>query len=278
MIMRTTITSLEKMKLSDQKITMLTCYDASFASLIDKTGVNCILVGDSLGNTMMGYSSTIPVTVDDMIRYGASVVRKTTNAFVVVDMPYLSYHISTEDAVRNAGKIIQETGAGAVKLEGGEEFADTIKAITRAQIPVVAHLGLTPQSVNAFGGYSVQAKTKDAVVKLLADAHAVEDAGARMLVIEGVPGMIGDLLSRELKIPVIGIGAGIADGQVLVLQDMLGMNEDVPKFVKKYANLAQIVVDAIITYDTEVKQSAFPASEHTYNTDPALIEEISRLY
>lgn len=263
-----TVTSLQDTKVRGEKITMITCYDSTFARLVDAAGVDCILVGDSMGNTMLGYETTLPVTLEDIIRSAASVMRTQPNAFVVADLPFMSYHLSAEQAAQNAGRIVKETGVQAVKLEGGAEFASAIRAIVHSQILCVAHLGLTPQSVNVFGGFKVQAKSKAAAQKLLEDALAVQEAGACMLVLEGVPGEVAKQCTERLSIPVIGIGAGAdVDGQVLVLQDLLGMNAKVPKFVKEYANLGEIVRGAVKDYCDEVRSSAFPALEHTFKGD-----------
>ncbi|MDR2508625.1 MAG: 3-methyl-2-oxobutanoate hydroxymethyltransferase [Candidatus Ancillula sp.] len=259
------ITSLQKMKERGEKIAMITCYDSTFARLVDQAGVDCILVGDSMGNTMLGYDTTLPVDIEDIIRSASAVMRTTPDAFVIADLPFMSYHLSALEAAQNAGRIIKETGAQAVKLEGGAGFTDVIKAIVHAQILCVAHLGLTPQSVNVFGGFKVQAKTKDAAKVLLDDARAVEEAGACMLVLEGVPAEVAGEVTAALSIPVIGIGAGAnVDGQVLVLQDMLGMNDQVPKFVKEYADLKSTVVNSIKDYCRDVRSLEFPAEKHTF--------------
>ncbi len=237
--MKQTVTTLQKMKENGEKISMLTAYDYSTAKLFDEAGIHTILVGDSLGMVMLGYESTIPVTVNDMIHHGAAVVRGAKNALVVVDMPFLSYQTSVYDAVVNAGRIMKETGATAVKLEGGKEVCPQIEAIVKASIPVVAHIGLTPQSVNAFGGFKVQGKTEEAAKQLIEAALAVEAAGAFMVVLECVPAKLAELISKQLHIPTIGIGAGAGcDGQVLVYQDMLAMYGDfTPKFVKQFAQV-----------------------------------------
>jgi 3-methyl-2-oxobutanoate hydroxymethyltransferase len=269
--MRKTISQLVEQKVNGEKITMITCYDSTFARIIDECEIDTILIGDSGGNTMLGYDSTLPVTVENIIAMTAAVVRGNKSSFIVADMPFMSYHVSPEDAVINAGRLVKEGGAQAVKLEGGAEFTDVIAKITRAQIPVVAHLGLTPQSVNAFGGYKVQAKTSEAIEKLVADSLAVQEAGARMLVLEGVPAEVATHITSLLSIPTIGIGAGEqTDGQVLVLQDMLGLNETVPKFVKKYAGLRSVVIDAIKNYDSEVKSTVFPSAEYSYTLPPGV--------
>ncbi|MDO4941771.1 MAG: 3-methyl-2-oxobutanoate hydroxymethyltransferase [Lachnospiraceae bacterium] len=274
--MKTTVTTLQKMKEEGQKITMLTAYDYSTAKLEDAAGVDTILVGDSLGNVMLGYENTIPVTVDNMITYGASVVRGAKNAFVVIDMPFMSYQTSVYDAVCNAGRIMKETGCDAVKLEGGVKFAPVIEAITNASIPVVAHIGLTPQSINAFGGHKVQGKTEAAAKQIIEDAKAVEAAGASAVVIEGVPAAIGKLVTEAVKIPTIGIGAGPdCDGQVLVYQDVLGMFTDfTPKFVKRYADIGTIMKEAFADYIREVKDQSFPEEKHCYTIKEEVIEKL----
>ena len=274
--MKTTVTTLQKMKEEGKKITMLTAYDYSTAKLEDEAGIDTILVGDSLGNVMLGYENTIPVTVDNMITYGASVVRGAKNAFVVIDMPFMSYQTSVYDAVCNAGRIMKETGCDAVKLEGGVKFAPVIEAITNASIPVIAHIGLTPQSINAFGGHKVQGKTEAAAKQIIEDAKAVEAAGASAIVIEGVPAAIGKLATEAVKIPTIGIGAGPdCDGQVLVYQDVLGMFTDcTPKFGKRYAAIGSIMKEAFADYIKEVKEQSFPEEKHCYTMKEDVIEKL----
>ena len=268
--MKITTDYFRKAKEKGEKLTMLTAYDYTTASLVDGAGVESILVGDSLGMTMLGYDSTLPVTVDDMVHHTRAVSRGAKNALVIADMPFMSYHI-------NAGRLIKEGGAGAVKLEGGAEFAETIKAIVRCQIPVCAHIGLTPQSINAFGGFKVQGKTAEAARQLLEDAKAVERAGAFAVVIEGVPAAIGKLITENINIPTIGIGAGAdCDGQVLVYQDMLGMFPDLkPKFVKQFAAVGDVMTDAFKAYVKEVKDGSFPSEEHTFKIKD---DELKKLY
>lgn len=225
--MKNTVITLQQMKEQGQKISMLTAYDYSTAKLEDEAGVNMILVGDSLGNVILGYEDTISVTMEDMIHHGAAVSRGAKNAMVVIDMPFMSYQTSVYDAVVNAGRLMKEGRGGAVKLEGGKEVCPQIKAIVDAGIPVCAHLGLTPQSINAFGGFKVQGKSEEAARKILEDAKAVEEAGAFAVVLEGIPSKLAALVTKELTIPTIGIGAGRdCDGQVLVYQDLLGMFTD----------------------------------------------------
>ena len=274
--MKNTVLTLQQAKEENKKITMLTAYDYSTARLIDESGVNMILVGDSLGNVMLGYEDTVSVTMEDMIHHGAAVARGAKNAMVVVDMPFMSYQTGVYDALTNAGRLMKEARANAVKLEGGVEVCEQIKAIVSAGIPVVAHIGLTPQSVNAFGGHKVQGKTEAAAKKLLEDALAVEAAGAFAVVIEGVPAKLAELITKKLTIPTIGIGAGAAcDGQVLVYQDMLGMYSDfTPKFVKKFSNVGEVMKVAFAQYIEEVQNGVFPSEEHCYAIDSAIIEKL----
>ena len=274
--MKNTVLTLQQAKNENKKITMLTAYDYSTARLIDEAGVNMILVGDSLGNVMLGYEDTVSVTMEDMIHHGAAVARGAKNAMVVVDMPFMSYQTSVYDAVVNAGRLMKEARANAVKLEGGVDVKEQIKAIVAAGIPVVAHIGLTPQSVNAFGGHKVQGKTEAAAKKLIADALAVEEAGAFSVVIEGVPAKLAALITKKLTIPTIGIGAGAeCDGQVLVYQDMLGMYSDfTPKFVKKFSNVGEVMKAAFEQYINEVQSGAFPSQEHCYAIDDEIIEKL----
>ncbi len=257
-------------------LAMLTAYDYSTAKLMDETGINGILVGDSLGNVILGYEDTISVTMEDMIHHGAAVARGTKNALVVIDMPFMSYQTSVYDALVNAGRLMKEGRAGAVKLEGGKNICPQIEAITKAGIPVMGHLGLTPQAINAFGGFKVQGKTQEAAEQLLEDALAVEKAGAFALVLECVPRKLADIITEKLTIPTIGIGAGNGcDGQILVYQDLLGMFSDfTPKFVKKYANVGEIMKDAFSAYIEDVKQGAFPEKKHEYDIADEVIEKL----
>ncbi|MDD3184278.1 MAG: 3-methyl-2-oxobutanoate hydroxymethyltransferase [Anaerostipes sp.] len=274
--MKNTVVTFQSMKEENKKISMITAYDYSTAKLFDEAGIHSILVGDSLGMTMLGYDSTIPVTVEDMIHHGAAVVRGAKDALVVVDMPFMSYQTSVYDAVVNAGRIMKETGATAVKLEGGNELCPQIEAIVKASIPVVAHIGLTPQSEKAFGGFKVQGKSEEAAKKLLEDAKAVEKAGAFALVLECVPAKLATLISQTLKIPTIGIGAGNGcDGQVLVYQDLLAMYGDfVPKFVKQYAQVGAVMKDAVQTYIKEVGDGTFPNENQTFAIKDEIIEKL----
>jgi 3-methyl-2-oxobutanoate hydroxymethyltransferase len=274
--MKNTVTSLQKMKRDGKKISMLTCYDYTTACLMEEAGINAILVGDSLGMTMMGYSDTLPVTVEDIIHHSACVSRGLKDTFLVADMPFMSYQTSVYDAVKNAGRLIKEGHAQAVKLEGGASVCEQIRAIVKADIPVVAHIGLTPQSINAFGGFKVQGKNTERALQILEDAKAVEAAGAFMVTLECVPAELATLISEELTIPTIGIGAGNGcDGQVLVYQDMLGMFSGIrPKFVKHYANIGEEMKKAFAEYDTEVKTGVFPGTEHSFQIDPEIMPQI----
>lgn len=272
--MKHTVTTLQRMKDNHQKISMLTAYDYTTAKLIDEAGIHMILVGDSLGMVMLGYENTLQVTMEDMIHHGRAVARGASEAMIVVDMPFMSYQTSVYDAVVNAGRLVKEGGAHAVKLEGGERVCPHIKAITEASIPVVAHLGLTPQSVNEFGGFKVQGKNFDAARTLIEDAKKVEAAGAFAVVLECVPDKLAKIITEELSIPTIGIGAGAdCDGQVLVYQDMLGMYGDMqPKFVKKFEDAGTIMKKAFTEYKEEVAKGVFPAKEHCFQIDDEILK------
>lgn len=274
--MKNTVTTFAAAKAKGERLSMLTAYDYSTAKLEDEVGINGILVGDSLGNVVLGYEDTVSVTMEDMIHHGAAVARGAKNALVVVDMPFMSYEVSVEEAVRNAGRLMKEGRAGAVKLEGGVRVADQIRAIVKAGIPVMGHIGLTPQSINAFGGFKVQGKNEEAARALLADAKAVEEAGAFAVVIEAVPAALAQMITDAVSIPTIGIGAGAGcDGQILVYQDMLGMFSDfTPKFVKRYANVGEVMRDAFANYAAEVASGAFPAEEHTYKMKDEVLERL----
>ncbi len=274
--MKNTVVTFKEAKAKGEKLTMLTAYDYSTAKLVDGAGINAILVGDSLGNVVLGYPDTISVTMEDMIHHSAAVSRGIKDTLLICDMPFMSYQTSVYDAVVNAGRLMKEGRAHAVKLEGGQEMEETIRAIVNASIPVCAHIGLTPQSINAFGGFKVQGKGEEAAQKLLDDARAVERAGAFAVVLECVPAALAKKVSEEISIPTIGIGAGAdCDGQVLVYQDMLGMFTDFkPKFVKHYANVGEIMTEAFKAYDAEVKAGVFPAQEHTYKIDDSIIEKL----
>lgn len=274
--MKNTIITFKQSKQQGRKISMLTAYDYSTAKIMDEAGINAILVGDSLGNVVLGYEDTLSVTMEDMIHHGAAVARGAKNAMVVVDMPFMSYQTSVYDAVVNAGRLMKEGRASAVKLEGGKEVCPQVKAVTEAGIPVMGHLGLTPQSINALGGHRVQGKTQQAAQKLLDDARALQEAGAFAVVLECVPEKLADKVTKELEIPTIGIGAGSGcDGQVLVYQDMLGMFSDfTPKFVKKFANVGQVMKEAFKSYIDEMQQGSFPSQEHCYSIDDDIIEKL----
>jgi len=273
---RTSTASLKAKRLNQEKITMLTAYDFSMANMVDEAGIDIILVGDSLGMVFLGYENTLSVTMDEMIHHTKTVTRGTKNAMVVGDMPFLSYHISIEEAVRNAGRFIQEGGAQAVKLEGGHERIPVVKAILDAQIPVMAHIGLTPQSVHAFGGFKVQGKDVETAKKLIRDAKALEEAGVFSIVLEGVPTKLAKQITASVSIPTIGIGAGqYCDGQVLVINDMLGMYKGhIPKFVKKFANLEPLIMEALKNYKQEVEAGTFPADEHGFTISDEVLERL----
>lgn len=270
-----TVNTFREHKQTGEKLTMITCYDYTTAKLVDQSGIDSILVGDSLGMTMLGYDDTLSVTLDDMIHHSAAVARGAKHPLIICDMPFMTYSTGTRDAVINAGRLIQEGNAHAVKLEGGTEVQEEIKAIVAAKIPVCAHIGLTPQSVNTFGGFKVQGKDQATVDKLLADAKAVEEAGAFAVVMECVPAPLAKKITDMLTIPTIGIGAGVnCDGQVLVYQDMLGMFGDfVPKFVKQFAHIGEAMVKGFKDYDDAVKNKTFPTKEHEFTMDTTLLEE-----
>lgn len=274
--MKNTAATFAAAKAKGEKLSMLTAYDYSTAKLEDESGINGILVGDSLGNVVLGYEDTVSVTMEDMIHHGAAVARGAKNALVVVDMPFMSYEVTVEEAVRNAGRLMKEGRAGAVKLEGGVRVAEQIRAIVKAGIPVMGHIGLTPQSINVFGGFKVQGKSEEAARALLADAKAVEEAGAFAVVIEAVPAALAQMITDAVSIPTIGIGAGAGcDGQILVYQDMLGMFSDfTPKFVKRYANVGEVMREAFANYAVEVASGAFPTEEHTYKIKDDVLEKL----
>ena len=274
--MKNTVLTFKEAKEKGEKLSMLTAYDYSTAKLIDEAGVNSILVGDSLGNVILGYEDTISVTMEDMIHHSAAVARGAKNALVICDMPFMSYQTSVYDAVVNAGRLMKDGRAGAVKLEGGAGVCPQIRAIVDAGIPVCAHLGLTPQSIHAFGGFKVQGKTEAAAKKLIEDAREVEQSGAFAVVLECVPAKIAEIVTKEIGIPTIGIGAGnVCDGQVLVYQDMLGLFSDfTPKFVKRFADIGVVMKEAFAAYDQEVKAGTFPAKEHAYSIRDDVLEKL----
>ncbi len=264
---KVTVPEIRKMKQKGEKITALTAYDYSFARILDEAGVDILLVGDSLGSVIQGLESTLPVTLDEMIYHTKTVVRGRKRALVVADMPFLSFQVSIEEAKRNAGRFLQEAGAEAVKVEGGARILETIKAIVQMEVPVMGHVGLTPQSIHRFGGYRVQGKEKEQREVIMQDAIAVQEGGAFSIVLEGIPMDLAKEITRRLSIPTIGIGAGIdCDGQVLVVHDMLGLFEMyTPKFVKRYADLKGIMADAVKNFIAEVKEEKFPDEEHSFH-------------
>ena len=274
--MRITINKIKEMKQDGEKVVMLTAYDYSTAKLADEAGVPLLLVGDSLGMVVLGYESTIPVTMEEMIHHTKAVVRGTKQAIVIGDMPFMTYHTSIAEALRNAARFIQEGGAQAVKLEGGVTVAETVKRIVDCGIPVVGHIGLTPQSVNQLGGHRVQGKTPEAAEKLLNDARALEQAGVFAIVLELVPAPLSKLISQKVSVPTIGIGAGPdCDGQVQVVSDLLGLFSDfVPKHAKQYAKLAGTISTAITDYIAEVKSGSFPTVEHSSTMDETLLKDL----
>ena len=263
---KVTVPQLQRMKHEGAKITMLTCYDATFMRILDEAGVDIVLVGDTLGMVIQGNTSTTPVTMEEMIYHARIVSRGVTHAHLLVDMPFMSYQASVEDAVRNAGRLVKEGGAESIKLEGGRERADAVRAIDQAGIPVMAHIGLTPQSVNKFGGFKVQGKSQEQAMRLLEDAKILEEAGAFSLLMECVPAPLAERITQSLSIPTIGIGAGNAtDGQVLVIYDLLGMDNSFnPKFAKRYANLHETITSAVRSYIGEVRGGVFPGKENSY--------------
>ena len=267
---RVSIPELQKMKDRGEKISMLTAYDYPTAQLLDTAGVDVLLVGDSLGMVMLGYDSTVYVTLEEMIHHVKAVVRGTQRALVIGDLPFGSYNEDPAQAIRSATRLMKEGGCAAVKLEGGIEMAPTVRAVVEAGIPVVGHVGLLPQTATKVGGYKVQARTAEDALALVQSGRALEKAGAFMVVVEAVPAAVGTLLSRSLAVPVIGIGAGVGcDGQVLVAPDMLGLQEELaPRYLKRYAHLADTVEDAVRRYVSEVKAETFPAEEHVYPMDP----------
>jgi len=274
---RVTVSTLKEKKQKGEKIVMLTAYDYPSAVLADEAGIEMILVGDSLGMAVLGYETTLPVTMEDMLHHTRMVSRGAQNSMVISDMPFLSYHLSVEQGVANAGRLLQEGGAQGVKLEGGQERIDVIRAMVAAGIPVVGHLGLTPQSVHQMGGYKVQGKEKEQAAKLLQDAKLLEEAGICALVLECVPAALAQVISSSLAIPTIGIGAGPhCDGQVLVWHDLLGITQNMkPRFVKRYADLHTDILKALSCYREDVKRGSFPQAEHSFTMNE---ENIPKLY
>ncbi|GFZ29786.1 3-methyl-2-oxobutanoate hydroxymethyltransferase [Clostridium zeae] len=274
--MKNTVTTFKDSKNNGNKLTMLTSYDYSTSKLIDAAGVNGILVGDSLGMVCLGYEDTLSVTMDDMLHHCKAVTRGNKNALVVCDMPFMSYQTSVYDAVCNAGRLIKEGKAHAIKLEGGSEFSEHVNAIVKASIPVMGHIGLTPQSINSFGGFKVQGKSETAAKKLIEDALALEEAGAFAIVLECVPAKLAEIISKKISIPTIGIGAGNkCDGQILVYQDLLALFSDFkPKFVKQYANIGDQMKLAFSQYIEEVNDGSFPSAEHEFTISDDVLEKL----
>ncbi|MEA2086345.1 MAG: 3-methyl-2-oxobutanoate hydroxymethyltransferase [Chloroflexota bacterium] len=274
--MRITISQIKQMKQKGEKITMLTAYDYTTARIVDAAGIPLILVGDSLGMVVLGYESTIPVTMEEMLHHTRAVVRGTKQAMIVGDMPFMTYHVSTDDALRNAARFIQEGGTQAVKLEGGVNVADKVRKIVECGIPVMGHIGLTPQSIYQLSGFKVQGKTPETARKLLKDAQVLEEAGAFAIVLETVPRQLASLITQKITVPTIGIGAGAGcDGQVQVINDILGSFTDfVPKHAKQYAKLADIIRDAVTQYDKEVKSGSFPTDKQSSSIDEAILSEL----
>ncbi len=274
--MRFRIHHFKEMKEKGEKFAMLTAYDYATAKIIDEVGIPLILVGDSLGNAVLGYDSTIPVTMEDMLHHTKSVVRGARNALVVGDMPFMTYHVSMEDALRNAARFIQEAGAQAIKLEGGITVSDKVRKLVDCGIPVMGHIGLTPQSINQLGGAKIQGKTPEAAKKLLDDALALDQAGVFALVLETVPAPLAALITKKVSIPTIGIGAGPGcDGQVQVITDLLGITTGyVPKHAKQYANLAEIIKNAATSYQNEVKHGDFPTEKESFPLDESILSSL----
>jgi len=274
-----TIPDIKGKKANQQPITMLTAYDYPSATLVDNAGIDIILVGDSLGMTVMGYPSTVPVTMDEMIHHCKMVARGTKHALLISDMPFMSYQTGCSDAIRNAGRFLKEGGMEAVKLEGGEVVADIVKAIVDSGISVMGHIGLTPQSVAQFGGYRVQGKTAESAKKLISDALKLQEAGCFSIVLEAIPASVAEIITAKLSIPTIGIGAGMkCDGQVLVYHDLLGLYQDfTPKFVKQYANLSKLITDAVKQYCLDVQHGKFPSDKHSFKIDKKELNKIKKL-
>ncbi|MFC2008117.1 3-methyl-2-oxobutanoate hydroxymethyltransferase [Chloroflexota bacterium] len=276
--MRITINQIKEMKQKGEKITMLTAYDYATAKIVDEAGIPLILVGDSLGMVVLGYESTIPVTMDEMIHHTKAVVRGTSQSMIIGDMPFMTYHVSVDDALRNAARFIQEGSAQAIKLEGGVTVAEKVKRIVECGIPVMGHIGLTPQSIHQFGGFKVQGKTPEAATRLVDDAKALEQAGAFSIVLETVPAQLATLISQRISIPTIGIGAGIGcDGQVQVINDILGSFADfVPKHAKQYVKLTDIIRKAVTEYRDEVIAGSFPTDTQSSFLDESILAELNK--
>jgi len=276
--MRTTIRQIQEMKDRGERIAMLTAYEYSIAKLLDAAGIPMMLVGDSLASVVLGYDATIHATMDDMVRHTQAVVRGTMRALIVADLPFMSYQPSVEEAMRNAARLMREGGAGAVKLEGGVTVAETVRRIVDAGVPVMGHIGLTPQSVHQLSGHKVQGRTAEVAARLLADADALEQAGAFAVVLEGMPAPLAAQVTRRLHIPTIGIGAGAGcDGQVQVIHDLLGLFTDfVPRHAGQYANLGEQIKDAAGRYADDVRSGAFPTPKHSFSMDAAVLAEAER--
>jgi 3-methyl-2-oxobutanoate hydroxymethyltransferase len=272
-MMRVNINQIKEMKQKGEKIPMLTAYDYSTARVVDEVGIPLILVGDSLGMVVLGYESTIPVTMDEMIHHTKAVVRGTKKAMVIGDMPFMTYHVSVDDALRNAARFIQEAGAQAVKLEGGVTVAEKVKRVVECGIPVMGHIGLTPQSIHQFGGFKIQGRTPEAAIRMLEDAKALEQAGVFSIVLETVPTPLATLITEKVSVPTIGIGAGIGcDGQVQVINDILGSFADfVPKHAKQYVKLTDLIRQAVIEYNNEVTASTFPTEAQSFSMDEGIL-------
>ena len=274
--MRTTINQIKDMKRKGEKIVMLTAYDYTTAKIVDEVGIPLILVGDSLGMVVLGYESTIPVTIEECLHHTKAVVRGTKKALVVGDMPFMTYHTSVEEALKNAARFIQEAGAQAIKLEGGVTVAEKVRRIVECGIPVMGHIGLTPQSIHQIGGYKIQGRTPEAAVKMLKDAQALEEAGVFGIVLETVPTPLATLITQKISVPTIGIGAGIGcDGQIQIINDILGSYTDfVPKHTKQYTKLADIMSSAITEYYNEVKAGTFPTDKQSFSMDESILAEL----
>ena len=275
--MRVTIRDLARMKRRGEKIPMITAYDYTSAQLVERAGIPLILVGDSLGQVVLGYDSTVPVSMDDMVHHIKTVVRGTRRAHVVGDLPFLSYHAGVSDAIRNAGRLLKEAGAQSVKLEGGRSQAETVSRIVQSGIPVMGHIGLTPQAVNQLGGYRVQGKSVKDAVRLMDDAHSLEQAGAYAIVIECVPEPLARMITERVSVPTIGIGAGVGcDGQVQVFHDMMGLYEDfTPKHARRYAQLGQAMVEATQSYISDVQDGSFPDDSESFPLSDKVLESLS---
>ena len=275
--MRLTIKNLQDMKARGEKIPMMTAYDYTSGKLLEQAGIPLMLVGDSLGMVVLGYDSTVPVTMDDMLHHIKTVVRGTEKAHIVGDLPFMSYHAEVSEAIRNAGRILKEGGAQSVKLEGGQEMAETVNRIVKSGIPVMGHVGLTPQSVNQLGGYRVQGKTISDAIRLMEDTRALEEAGAYAVVLECVPAALAQMITDRLGIPTIGIGAGAGcDGQVQVLHDFLGLFTDfLPKHARRYANLAETIQAAASQYISDVHLGEFPTDKESYKMSQSVLDELA---